>query len=77
MSSPSPFAQAPSTSSLKLHPFKPHIPQADIDRLQRKLNDVEDIPATYENSFAPEEMELGVRKGWVEEMLAEWREFDW
>lgn len=77
MSSPSPFAQALSTSSLELHPFKAHIPQADIDRLQRKLNDVEDIPATYENSFAPEEMELGVRKGWVEEMLAEWREFDW
>lgn len=76
--STSPFANPPDDSSLTLHPFKSHIPQADLDRLKRKLNDVEDIPATYENSFAPEEMDIGVRKGWIEEMLGLWRgEYDW
>jgi hypothetical protein len=77
-SSSSPFAPAPAGNTLKLHPFKSHVPQADLDRLNRKLNDVKDIPATYENSFAPDEMELGMRKGWLEEMLSTWRtEYDW
>lgn len=76
--SSSPFAGPPSGNKLQLRAFQSHIPQADIDRLKRKLNDVEDIPSTYENSFAPEDMELGVRKGWMEEMLSVWRrEYDW
>lgn len=76
--SSSPFAKPPSGGTLKLHPFQYHANQADLDRLMRKLNDVEDIPATYENSFAPEDMELGVRKGWMEEMLQTWKGgYDW
>lgn len=73
-----PFDTLPQGSTLTLHPFKSHVPQADLDRLKRKLNDVEDIPSTYENSFAPDVMELGIRKGWMEEMLSEWRGgYDW
>jgi microsomal epoxide hydrolase len=76
--STSPFAAPPSGTTLSLHPFQSHVPQADLDRLKRKLNDTEDIPSTYENSFAPAGMELGVRKGWMEEMLGLWRgEYDW
>lgn len=72
------FANPPDNATISLHPFKFHAQQADLDRLKRKLNDVEDIPSTYENSFAPDGMELGVRKGWIEEMLGEWRgEYDW
>lgn len=76
--SANPFARPPSGSKLTLHPFKYHAAQADLDRLKRKLEDVEDIPATYENSFAPEDMELGVRKSWIDEMVGTWRNgYDW
>jgi hypothetical protein len=75
---PKRFANPPEGSKLNLHPFEFHAPQPDLDRLRRKLDDAEDIPATYENSFAPDEMELGVRKEWMEGMLAEWKGgYDW
>jgi hypothetical protein len=71
------FSTPPSSASIKLHPFIAHHPQADIDRLKRKLDDVEEIRTTYENSYAPEELHFGVRKNWVEAMLYDWRAFDW
>lgn len=78
MASSKPFAQPPSASTLTLHPFKSHIPQADITRLKRQLENAEDIPTAYENSFAPDEYELGVKKGWVEEMLGIWKaDYEW
>jgi hypothetical protein len=72
-----PYGKLPAGNKLKLHPFTAHHPQEDIDRLRRKLNDVEVVSSTYENSFSPDEDKLGVRKDWIEGMLYDWREFDW
>jgi hypothetical protein len=72
-----PYGKAPPGNKLKLHAFTAHHPQADVDRLQRKLNDVEMVSTTYENSFSPEDEHLGVRKDWMEGLLYDWRNFDW
>lgn len=81
-SPPKPFARLPHAPSFPaaspLHPFTAHFPQPDLDRLQRRLDDTQDILTTYENSFAPEEHAMGMRKSWMEAALGHWRAgFDW
>ena len=72
-----PFGKPPAGASVQLHEVRANAPQEDVDRLKRKLNDVEVVSTTYENSFSPEDQHLGVRKNWIEGMLYDWRELDW
>jgi microsomal epoxide hydrolase len=73
-----PFASPPHHPTIPLHPFRAHIPDGTLEDLGARLNATADIVATYENSFAPEDESYGLRKEWMDDAVAYWRDgFDW
>jgi microsomal epoxide hydrolase len=72
------FATPPNNPTIQIKPYTPHIPQPLLDDLQKRLHNSADILTTFENSYSPEDADLGIKKDWLEESLGVWKsDYDW